>query len=151
MTKRASALLVLAVLLSGRTAGAQVLPSGLRFEGGAGVNGNIVTFNALPNGTGTVTINNMTTFSPGGSQPESNRGLQTLAPYAGIGYSRTLPGHIKLNVETGALFDGPPPTLAAPPLPGLPENLALQYRYTEEHQRSVSIAPLAKLTLSLRF
>jgi hypothetical protein len=150
VTKRTSALLVLAFLLSVGTAGAQALPSGLRLEGGAGVNGNIVTFNALPNGTGTVTVNSMT-FSSGGSLPESGRGLQTPAPYAGIGYAEMLPCHIKLNFETGALFDGPPPMLAAPPLPGLPENLALQYRYSEEHQRSVPVAALAKLTLSLRF
>ena len=150
MTKRSSALLVLAVLLSGRTAGAQALPSGLRFEGGASVNGNTLTFNALPNGTGTVTINRMT-FSSGGNLPESGSGLRTLAPYAGVGYTEMLPGHIKLNLETGAQFDGPPPTLTALPLPGLPENLALQYQYLEERQHSVAVAPIAKLTLSLRF
>lgn len=150
MTKGASALLVLAVLLSGRAAWAQALPPGLRFSGGAGINGNVVTLNALPNGTGTLTINNMT-FSSGGSVPENGHGLQTLAPYAGVGYTETLPGHIKLDIQTGALFDGPPPTLAAPPLPGLPENLALQYQYGEDQRRPVSVAPLAKLTLSLRF
>ena len=150
MTKRAYALAVFAVLLSGRAAWAQALPPGLRLSGGAGIGGNAITVNALPNGTGTLTVNSMT-FSQGGELYEAGRGLRTLAPYVGVGYSAMLPGYIKLNLETGALFDGPPPSLTAPPLPGLPENLALQYRYSEDHQHAVAFAPMARLTLSLRF
>ncbi len=125
------------------------LPAGFRLSGGAALNGNMVTVNALANGAGTVTINRVT-WSEGGSIADGRVGFKDLAPYGGLGYTRTFAGGFKLNLDTGVLF-GAAPMLPHALLPGLPENLALQNYYLESHYRTVAVEPVAELTLSLKF
>jgi hypothetical protein len=57
---------------------------------------------------------------------------------------------LKLNWDAGALFAARP-MLPRTQLPGMPDNLALQNDYLESHSRTVPVAPLAEVTLSLRF
>ena len=125
------------------------LPAGFRLSGGAALNGNMVTVNALANGSGTVTINRVT-WSEGGSVTDSRVGFKDLAPYGGLGYTRTFGGGFKFNLDTGVLF-GAAPMVPHALLPGLPENLALQNYYLESHYRAVAVEPVAEATLSLKF
>lgn len=124
------------------------LPAGFRLSGGVAVNGNNVTVNALANGTSTVTINRVT-WSEGGSVPNTHLGLKDMAPYGGLGYTKLFAGGFKLNWDAGALFGAP--IMPRPLMLGLPENLALQNDYLESHTHTVAVAPVAEITLSLRF
>ncbi|HMA49726.1 MAG TPA: hypothetical protein VKP60_08230 [Magnetospirillaceae bacterium] len=124
------------------------LPAGFRLSGGVAVNGNQVSVNALANGTSTVTINKVT-WSDGGSIANSRVGLKDMAPYGGLGYTKTFGGGFKLNWDAGALFGAP--IMPRPLMLGLPENLALQNDYLESHTHTVAVAPVAEVTLSLKF
>lgn len=124
------------------------LPAGFRLSGGVAVNGNQVAVNALANGTGTLTVNRVT-WSEGGSVPLTHLGLKDMAPYGGLGYTKTYQGGFKLSWDAGALFGAP--TVPRPLMLGLPENLAVQNDYLESHIRAVAIEPVAELTLSLKF
>lgn len=124
------------------------LPAGFRLSGGVAVNGNAVAVNALANGTGTLTINRVT-WSEGGSIPNARIGLKDMAPYGGLGYTRTFTGGFKLNCDAGALFGAP--VMPRPLLLGLPENLALQNDYLESHTHTIAVEPVAEVMLSLKF
>ncbi len=125
------------------------LPAGFRLSGGVAVNGNKVTFNALANGTGTVTINRVT-LSQGGTSVDGRVGFKDLAPYSGLGYTKVFGGGFKLSCDAGVLF-GAAPMLSEAGLPGLPDNLAVQNDYLESHSKTAAVAPLAEVTFSLRF
>jgi hypothetical protein len=125
------------------------LPPGFRLSGGAALNGNRVSVNALANGAGTVTVNRVT-WSEGGSVSDSRVGFKDLAPYGGLGYTRLFAGGFKLNLDTGVLF-GASPMAPHALLTGLPENLAVQNYYLESHYRAMAVEPVAEATLSLTF
>lgn len=146
----AISLAVAACLLAfGVRARAETLPAGFRLTGGLALNGNEVTVNALANGTGTVTVNRVT-WSEGGSVANSRVDFKDIAPYGGLGYTRSFGAGLKLNLDAGALF-GAAPVLPHAMLPGLPENLAVQDYYLETHSRATAIAPVAEAMLSLKF
>lgn len=126
------------------------LPAGFRLSGGVALNGNKVTVNALSNGTSTVTLNRVTWSQGGDSVVENSRGLKDLAPYGGIGYTKSFGGGFKVNWDAGALF-GARPMAAWIALPGLPENLALQNDYIESRSHTVAVDPVAEITFSFKF
>jgi hypothetical protein len=125
------------------------LPAGFRLSGGVAVDDNKITVNALANGTGTVTINRIT-WSEGGSMADNRPGFKDLAPYAGLGYTKSFGGAFKVNWDAGALF-GAMPVVPRPLLPDLPESLALPNDYMESHGHAVAVAPTAQVTVSLKF
>jgi hypothetical protein len=134
----------------GAAADGSPLPSeGFRLSGGVAVEGNKVTVNALANGTGTVTVNRVT-WSEGGSMADTRPGFRDLAPYAGLGYTKSFGGGFKLNWDAGALF-GAAPVVPRPLLPDLPESLALPNDYVESHGHTTAVAPTAQVSLSLKF
>jgi hypothetical protein len=125
------------------------LPAGFRLSGGLAANGNRVSFNALANGSGTLTLNRVT-WSQGGSIADSRVDFKDIAPYSGIGYTKSFGGGFKLNLDAGAMF-GAGPVMPRPLLPGSSDYLALQDDYLESHGRTMAVAPVAEATLSLRF
>lgn len=125
------------------------LPAGFRLSGGIAVDDNKITVNALANGTGTVTVNRVT-WSEGGSTTDTRAGFKDLAPYAGLGYTKSFGGGFKVNWDAGALF-GAAPIVPRPLLPNLPESLALPNDYVESHAHTTAVAPMAQVSLSLKF
>jgi len=125
-------------------------PDGFRLSGGFSVVGNKVTVNAVSNGTGSITADR-TVWSAGGSLiPDSRASLKDVAPYGGLGYTRSLIHGFTVSWDTGALF-GAMPILPRFSLPGLSDDLAFQNDYVESHVSTMAVQPLTEVTLSVKF
>lgn len=129
--------------------------SGLRLSGGIRLNGNKATVDALPDQSGTITINH-TVYSTAGSSISGEITFRDIAPYAGIGYSGTFLGGLTLGVDLGAMFQGTPrvalngqgPIAAAP---GFAANLAQETQSLQAKVKDFTIYPVAEFTIGWRF
>jgi len=129
--------------------------SGLRLSGGIRLNGNKATIDALPNASGTITVNHVA-YSTAGSSVNGQITFRDLAPYAGLGYSGTLIGGLTLGLDLGAMFQGTPrASLAAQgqitQAPGFAANLTQETQNLQDKIRDFSIYPVAEITVGWRF
>lgn len=128
--------------------------SGFRLSGGARLNGNKATVDALPNGS-TVTVNHVA-YSTAGSSLSGQITFKDVAPYAGLGYSASLPFGLTLGLDAGAMFQGTPRTslTAQGPitqLPGFGANLAAETASLQDKVKDFTIYPVVSFTIGWRF
>ena len=130
------------------------LGSGFRLSGGARLNGNKATVDALPSNS-TVTVNHVT-YSTAGSSLNGQITFKDVAPYAGLGYSSTFIGGLTLGIDAGAMFQGTPRTAlnAQGPitlLPGFAANLAAEQVSLQDKVKDFTIYPVVQFTIGWRF
>jgi len=129
--------------------------AGFRLSGGIRLNGNKATVDALPNGNGTITINHVA-YSAAGSSVNGQITFKDVAPYAGVGYSGTLPFGLTLGFDLGAMFQGTPRSeLTAQGLitqaPGFAADLAQENQSLHDKIKDFTIYPVAEVTVGWRF
>jgi len=127
---------------------------GFRVSGGIRLNGNKATVDALPN-NGTITVNHVA-YSTAGSSVSGQITFREVAPYAGVGYSGTLPFGLTLGFDLGAMFQGTPRAeLAAQgaitQAPGFAANLAQETSSLQNKVKDFTVYPVAEITMGWRF
>jgi len=127
---------------------------GFRVSGGIRLNGNKATVDALPN-NGTITINHVA-YSTAGSSVNGQITFREVAPYAGVGYSGTLPFGLTLGFDLGAMFQGTPRAeLAAQgaitQAPGFAANLSQETSSLQNKIKDFTVYPVAEITMGWRF
>lgn len=129
--------------------------AGFRLSGGIRLNGNKATIDAQPNGNGTITINHVA-YSTAGSSVNGQITFQEIAPYAGVGYSGTLPFGLTLGFDLGAMFQGTPRSEltaqgAITQATGFAANLAQENQSLHDKIKDFTIYPVAEVTVGWRF
>jgi len=129
--------------------------SGFRLSGGIRLNGNKADINALPNSSGSISINNVA-YSTAASSITGKITFRDIAPYAGLGYSGSLPGGLTLGLDLGAMFQGTPrASLTAQgqitQAPGFAANLAAETQSLQDKIKDFTIYPVAEITVGWRF
>lgn len=128
---------------------------GFRLSGGIRLNGNKATVTALPDQSGTITINHVA-YSTAGSSIGGQITFRDVAPYAGLGYSGTLLGGLTLGFDLGAMFQGTPRVSLngqgpVTQLPGFAANLAQETQSLQGKVKDFSVYPVAEFTVGWRF
>jgi len=127
---------------------------GFRVSGGIRLNGNKVTVDAQPN-NGTITVNHVA-YSTAGSSVSGQITFREVAPYAGVGYSGTLPFGLTLGFDLGAMFQGTPRAQLAAQgaitqAPGFAANLAQETSSLQNKIKDFTVYPVAEVTIGWRF